>query len=410
METTKINKKALAILSAGHLVTDINQGALPALLPFFKEALNLSYTTSGVILLSANLTSSIIQPAFGHLSDRRPIGWFLPLAPLVACFGMALTGFMPSYPVLLLCAILSGSGIAGFHPEGFKTAYFFTGERRATGMSFFAVGGNLGIAVGPISALALVSYFGLKGTLGLIIPGILISVVLFLNLSWLFSPVKSAHKEAKKEMKPPLSGSQKISFFLLVSVATMRAWTSLGLATYIPFYYINYLRGNPLYAGKLVSTFLLAGALGTLLGAPLADRIGHKRFLLITLLLSFPLLLLFYNSSGLMAFILLGISGMVLTSTFSPTTVMAQTLLPKNLGMASGMMVGFTMSAAGIGVTLLGTIADAWGVPMAIKSIFAMPLIAFGLALLLKYPLTTKDTQSASPHPLPLPSMGRGEG
>jgi FSR family fosmidomycin resistance protein-like MFS transporter len=166
----------------------------------------------------------------------------------------------------------------------------------------------------------------------------------------------------------------------------------LGLVTYIPFYYINYLKGNPLYAGKLVSTFLMAGALGTLIGAPLADRWGHKKFLLVTLLLSFPLLLLFYNSSGFITFVLLGISGMVLISTFALTTVMAQAILPHRLGMASGMMVGFTISAGGIGVTLLGTIADTWGVPMAIKAVFAMPLVAFGLALLLKYPLTTKPS------------------
>ncbi|MEW6375427.1 MAG: MFS transporter [Thermodesulfobacteriota bacterium] len=123
----KMNKKALVLLSAAHLITDVNQGALPALLPYFKETLNLSYTMSGVILLSANLTSSIIQPAFGHLSDRRPIGWLLPLSPLIACLGLSATGFISSYSFLLLCVILSGLGIASFHPEGFKTAYFFTG-------------------------------------------------------------------------------------------------------------------------------------------------------------------------------------------------------------------------------------------------------------------------------------------
>jgi FSR family fosmidomycin resistance protein-like MFS transporter len=175
----------------------------------------------------------------------------------------------------------------------------------------------------------------------------------------------------------------------------VRAWTQFGLLSYIPFYYINFLKGNPLYAGKLVSTFLLAGALGTLIGAPLADRWGHKKFLLFALSLSFPFLLLFYNSSGVITFILLGISGMVLISTFAVTTVMAQAILPHHLGMASGMMVGFTISAGGIGVTLLGTIADTWGVPMAMKTILATPLIAFGLALLLKYPLTTKTMQSA---------------
>jgi FSR family fosmidomycin resistance protein-like MFS transporter len=384
----KMNKKALAVLSAAHLVTDINQGALPALLPFFKEALNLSYTMSGVILLSANLTSSIIQPAFGHLSDRRPIGWFLPLAPFIACLGLSLTGLISSYSLLLICVMVSGIGIAIFHPEGFKTAYFFTGDKKATGMSVFAVGGNFGIAVGPMVALTLVTSFGLKGTLAMILPGILIAIILFLNLSMFTTPVEFAHREAKKEVKTPVSKNQKISFFLLVSIATIRAWIQFGLVTYIPFYYINYLKGNPLYAGKLVSTFLMAGVLGTLIGAPLADRWGHKKFLSISLLLSFPLLLLFYYySSGIMAFVLLGISGMVLISTFALTTVMGQALLPQHLGIASGMMVGFTISAGGIGVTLLGTIADTWGVPMAIKAIFALPLIAFSLALLVKYPL-----------------------
>ena len=383
----KTNKKALAILSAGHLVTDINQGALPALLSYFKEALNLSYTMSGVILLSANLTSSIIQPVFGHLSDRRPIKWFLPFSPLIACLGMSITGLISSYSLLIICVIVSGIGIASFHPDGFKTAYFFTGEKKATGMSIFAVGGNLGIAVGPILALILVTSLGLKGTLSLIAPGILITIVLLFNMSMLTAPVEFAYKEGKDRVKTPLSKNQKIAFLLLISIATVRSWTQMGLITYIPFYYINYLKGNPLYAGKLVSTFLLSGVLGALVGAPLADRWGHKKFLLMTLILSIPLLLLFYYSSGLMAFVILGFAGLVLLSTFALTTVMAQVLLPQHLGIASGMMVGFTISAGGIGVTLLGAIADHWGVPMAIKAIFVLPFIAFGLSLLLTYPL-----------------------
>jgi len=381
-----MNKKALAILSAGHLVTDLNQGALPALLPFFKEALGLSYTVAGIILLFGNLTSSVIQPAFGYLSDRRPIGWFLPLAPFIACLGLSVTGFISNYSLILLCIILSGFGVSSFHPEGFKTAYFFTGDKKATGMSIFAVGGNLGIAIGPILALTLVTFFGLKGTLGMIIPGMLIAIVLLSNMSMLTTPVEFAHKEAKKEVKIPLSKNQKISFFLLVSVVTVRSWAQLGMVSYIPFYYIDYLKGDPLYAGKLVSTFLMAGALGTLIGSPLADRWGHKNFLLISLISTFPLLILFYNTSGLIAFVLLGIAGMVLISSIALTTVMAQVLLPQHLGMASGLMVGFAIGAGGIGVTLLGTIADIWGVPVAMKTIFVMPLIAFGLGLLVEYP------------------------
>jgi FSR family fosmidomycin resistance protein-like MFS transporter len=392
---TKINKKALAILSAGHLVTDVNQGALPALLPFFKEVLNLSYTTAGIILLFGNLTSSVIQPAFGFLSDRRPIGWLLPLAPFIACLGMSLTGLIPNYYLLLICVIVSGFGVASFHPEGFKTAHFFTGDKKATGMSIFAVGGSLGIALGPVWALTLVTSFGLKGTWVMIGPGILMAAILFFSISWLTTPVWSAFTRAKKETKKPLSKNQKNSLLLLISVVTVRSWTQLGLVSYIPFYYIDYLKGDPLYAGKLVSTFLMAGALGTLIGSPLADRWGHKNFLLISLILTFPILLLFYNTSGLIAFVLLGIAGMVLISSFALTTVMAQVLLPQHLGMASGLMVGFAIGTGGIGVTLLGTIADIWGVPVAMKTIFVLPLVAFGLALLVKYPPPTKSALSA---------------
>src|SRR4030067_557767 len=109
---------------------------------------------------------------------------------------MAITGLISSYSLLLICVIVSGIGIASFHPDGFKTAYFFTGEKKATGMSIFAVGGNLGIALGPLWALLLVTSLGLQGTLGMIVPGVLIGIVLLFNISTITSPVKIAHNEA----------------------------------------------------------------------------------------------------------------------------------------------------------------------------------------------------------------------
>ena len=382
----KMNWKALAILSIAHLVTDVNQGALPALLPYFKESLHLSYTMAGVILLFGNMTSSVIQPAFGYLSDRRPIGWILPIAPLIACLGMTLTGLINSYSLLLLCVIICGLGIASFHPEGFKTASFFTGEKKATGMSLFAVGGNLGIALGPLFSLLLVSFFGIRGTLGMILPGILIGGILLFSLSWLTTPVKIAFSQTRKEKKPPVTRRELVPLFLLISIVTVRSWIQLGLVSYIPFYYITYLKGDPIYAGKLVSTFLMAGAVGTLLGSPLADRWGHKRFLSLTLILVFPFLLLFYNMEGPLLYIILAFSGMILISSFGVTVVMAQAILPQRLGMSSGLMVGFAIGTGGIGVTLLGTVADYWGVPMALKTILILPLVGFVLSLFIQYP------------------------
>jgi FSR family fosmidomycin resistance protein-like MFS transporter len=297
-----------------------------------------------------------------------------------------MTGLAPHYSLLIICVTLSGIGIASFHPEGFKTAYFFTGEKKATGMSIFAVGGNAGVALGPIVALILVTSFNLKGTLGMMIPGMIMSTILFLSLSWLTAPVHSAFTQTKKEKKPPLSKKEMIPLSILICFVILRSWIQFGLVSFIPFYYIDYLKGNPLYAGRLVSTYLMAGVLGTLVGAPLADRWGHKKFISLTMILAFPLLLLFYNTQSSMVFLILGLTGLILISTFSVTVVMAQTLLPKHLGMASGLMVGFAIGTGGIGVTLLGIVADIWGVPMALKTIIALPLPALGLSLLVNYP------------------------
>lgn len=377
--------KKLILLTLSHLAVDLNQGALPALLPFFRENLNLSYTLAGTVVFFSNLSSSIIQPVFGYISDKKPSRWILPLAPVLAGFGIGLSGLSKDYLTLVLLVIVTGIGVALFHPEGFKEAYSSTSRKKATGVSFFAFGGSLGLALGPIFAISICAHFGLGGTIIMMFPAILISILLFLTSSWKKEGAQRVVQEVKKE---PLieAKSEKKSFILLIIVATIRAWAQFGMATYIPFYYINYLRGDPLHAGKLASTFLLLGALGTLLGGPVADRIGHKRFLLSTLALSSLFLNLFLISSGKTAFFLIGLSGLILISSFGTTTVMGQILLPKNVALASGMMVGFTISAGGLGLTILGMIADNLGVPYAIRIISFLPLFGALIGTFIRYP------------------------
>jgi FSR family fosmidomycin resistance protein-like MFS transporter len=165
----------------------------------------------------------------------------------------------------------------------------------------------------------------------------------------------------------------------------------MGLMAYIPFYYINYLKGDAIYAAKLVSALLFGGALGTLAGAPIADRWGHRRFLRVSMFIAtlvFPLVLI---TTGSMLFVSLFVLGMILVSTFSVTVVMAQNLLPKNLGIASGLMVGFAIGTGGIGVTLLGVIADAFGVPFALRSITVLPVLGFLLSMVLQYPIRQEE-------------------
>jgi len=392
---SKFNLKILMVLSLGHLVTDIYQSALPAILPFLKENLSLSYTMAGVILMAANFTSSLLQPLFGYLSDRQEKAFLLPIGCLCAGVGFSLLSFSSSYALILMLVIVSGFGIASYHPEGYKTAHFFTGEKRATGMAIFGVGGNLGFALGPIIAIYIIKYMGFSSLPVIIIPSLVfVAIIIFYWRDISITELKK-DRTAEKAVAQERQKGAYISLSILIAIVIMRSWTQMGLMTYIPFYYINHLKGDPLYAGKLVFVFLLGGALGTLGGAPLADRWGHKRYLIISMLFSTLLLPLIFIVDGYMLFVVLGLLGMTLISTFSVTVVMAQQLLPRNLGVASGLMVGFAIGAGGICVTLLGVIADHFGVPAALESIMIIPLAGFILSMVLRYPEDSKTRTMA---------------
>src|SRR4029453_13970968 len=140
----------MALLSSGHMATDFANGALPALLPFLKERFSLSYTAVGAVILASQASSSLIQPLFGFWSDRRGAIWLLPAGVAVAGVGIAIAAEAPSYSLVILLVLVSGFGSAAFHPEGSKFAGFVSGRKRASGMSLFSIGGNLGFALGPI--------------------------------------------------------------------------------------------------------------------------------------------------------------------------------------------------------------------------------------------------------------------
>ncbi len=387
---SKFNLKVLVLLSVGHCIVDIYQGALPAVLPFLKDELGLTYTLAGVILIMANITSSILQPVFGFLSDKKEKAFLLPVGSLAAGVGFALLSIPSSlFPVLLLVTV-SGLGIAAYHPEGYKTAYFYTGPRAATGMSVFSVGGNAGMAFGPIIAIAIISYLGFKALPLVVIPSLAFTVAIIWWRREVALPERSEHAKHVAEGRP--SQAAYVSLANVVSIVIMRSWMQMGLLSYIPFYYINYLKGDPIYAGKLVSVFLLGGAVGTLAGAPLADRWGHKFYISLSMVvaaLTFPLIFVFEGFPLLLSVTLFWLGG-ILVSTFSVTVVMSQRLLPRNLGIASGLTTGFAIGAGGIGVTLLGLVADRYGVPFALKSISIFPVVGFLLTLILKYPVHEK--------------------
>ena len=173
----------------------------------------------------------------------------------------------------------------------------------------------------------------------------------------------------------------------LVFAVTMRSWAHMGLMAFAPFYYISVLQGDALTAGKLVFVFLMGGAVGTVIGGMAADKLGHRNYFALSMLLSIPLLFLFLQVSGAWVFVVLFVIGLVLISSFSVTVVMGQQILSNRLGVASGLMLGFSIGMGGIGAGVLGLMADAWGVLTVFKLIVAMPAVGLIPIMMVRDPL-----------------------
>jgi FSR family fosmidomycin resistance protein-like MFS transporter len=384
-DRAKPDMRLLGLLALGHMVIDINQGSLAVILPFIKDSLRLTYTATGVIVLMANITSSIIQPLFGFLADKTARRWLLPLSVFLSSLGLAFTGFAPSYEVVLLLVMITGFGVAAYHPEGYRTATAVAGDRKATGVSIFSTGGNIGIALGPPLATALLTTFGMPGSLGMLVPGVLVAGLLLAVLPSLSAPAPAAARtQASRAGAETMVGAMS----LLILVVAIRSWTQLGFTTFMPFYWREVLHGDPRLVGTLLAVFLGSGVVGTLVAGPIADRVGVRRYVVSVFLLAVPIAVAFLFAQGILVFVLLALLGFVLVSTFTVSVVLGQAYLPKNPGMASGLIVGFAIGAGGLGASALGWVADHWGLTRALWISALMPLAGFLVALALPEPKT----------------------
>lgn len=379
----------LILLALSHMVTDLSQGALPMLLPSLKSALDLSYTQIGLLVLVQNVTSSIIQPIFGAITDRMSLPWLLPVSVFLSGLGMAITGFMTSYQGLMFAVVLGGLGVAGFHPQASKSAHFVSPEAiRGRSMGVFSVGGNLGMAIGAgFMMLLMTATGGLHNTIWFVLPGSITAVLLWRNLSNVSPASFRRTGEVKQATRKAINWNMLI---LLLTFIFFRSTLHAGLSTYIPLYYVNYLNGSPVHAGYMLSLFLGGGVFGTFLGATLSDKLGRKTIIAGSMVVVLPMVVALPFTSGLVTMALLTCIGFVLISSFATTLVLAQEMMPGYEGMASGLTIGFTIGLGGLGVTILGYIADLYGIPTIFSVLSVLPIIG----LLLSLPLPGRLFQS----------------
>jgi FSR family fosmidomycin resistance protein-like MFS transporter len=354
-------------------------GALPILLPIIQTSLNLSYSATGLISLIFNFSSSIIQPLLGFWSDKVKARWLLPAGCLLSMIGLSLAGVVSSYGLILAVVFLSGLGSAAYHPEGSKVSRLASGHRLTTGMSLFIVGGALGAALGSLIMAQLLDKFDRSASVYFIIPGIIMAILFFiLNNKLPDEPSKVAKNNPELNIQVPQR--VLVPLIILILVIVVRSWTQAGLTYFMPLYFVNYLGESPAYASTFLVSFMVAGAVGTIIGGPLADYFGRKKYLVGSTAILIPLLLLIKFITGFFLMVVLFITGMVIVSTMATTVVMGQELLPHRVGVASGLMTGFAVGMGGFGVTILGAIADSFGAPTAFWVLSLFPILAFILS------------------------------
>lgn len=368
------------MLSLTHAIVDLSSGAILALLPSLREAYALSYTMVGLIPLFSNLTSTFTQPIFGYISDKAEKRWLLPLSLALGGVGLSVVGYLSNYWLVLAAVVISALGTSAFHPEGAHAAHNLAGNKRALAMAIYNVGGNFGYALGPIYAGSLIKAFGLKGTaFAAILPLAFAAFLIKLLPKWQERErANPAPHRSAAELKTNWKGT-----VLLTLLVILRSMINLGVASYVPFFWTDFLHNDPAQAGLVQMVYLIAGVGGTLLGAPLADRFGTRRVLVgaFALLLPLQAILPYLRGAWLLADLFL--TGFVVVSTFTITLVMTQEYMPKNLGLASGINLGLAFGMGGVGTMLLGVVADNWGIVAVLNVVAALVLPALLLAILL---------------------------
>jgi MFS transporter, FSR family, fosmidomycin resistance protein len=372
-----IDRRAMALLSSGHLATDFANGALPALLPFLKDRFSLSYTAVGALILASQASSSLIQPLFGLWSDRRGAMWLLPGGVALTAVGIALAADAPRYWLVLVLVAVSGLGSAAFHPEASKFAGYVSGRKRASGMSLFSIGGNMGFAFGPVVTTMLVHEFGLRGGLLLAIPGLAVAAAATASTRYLRSFVPSRRRSGASAER-----DQPRAMALLLGVVALRSVAWFGLITFVPLWEVH-LGHSKAHGNHLLALMLFAGGVGTLLMGPLADRFGRRPVLLASVVVTSPLVFVFLEVGGAPGAIALALVGACVVGTFGVTMVMSQEYLPRHIGTASGLSIGLSVGLGGVAAIGLGRLADATTLHTALVVSAAAPLAAIVLAAML---------------------------
>jgi MFS transporter, FSR family, fosmidomycin resistance protein len=389
----------MVALSGGHFAVDFASGSVPALIPFLASRFQLGYALSAVLLLAATISSSLVQPLFGLWSDRRGALWLIPGGTLLAAVGVGGAAVSREYALVVVLVFAGGLGVAAFHPEGAKFAAYASGHKRASGMSYFNIGGNTGYALGAFATGQLVVWLGLVGGLLAMVPVVAASVA----LARLLPGLAGLARERGSFVDAAAGEDRRGAMALLGAVIALRSVTWFTLLAFVPLWIVS--KGHSKAdGGRVLFLMLLAGALGTLLLGPVADRFGLRKTLVVTQAALAPLVLVFVFVGGVLGLVALMFVGVCVVGTFGVTMVLSQLYLPRHVGMASGLSVGLAMGVGGVAAVVLGAVADTIDLQTALVLSAAAPVV--GVFFCLRLPAPVRRAQPPAGRRVVVPADG----
>jgi len=359
----KTTLSIIIAVSVCHLINDIMQSMLMAIYPLLKQNYSLDYVQIGLLTFTFQVTASLLQPAIGIYTDKRPLPYSLPIGMGSSLCGLIVLGFSSSYWMLLVGSALVGLGSAIFHPESSRVARLASGGRHGLAQSLFQVGGNTGSAIGPLLAAFIVLANG-QWSVSWFAVGSLVGIFILWRVGvWYSAHLLDAAKKPPVSRTLPFDRRTTMIALVVLTVLTLTKNAYMaGLGNYYTFYLIERFHVGVQDSQILLFVHLGASALGVLLGGPLNDRFGAKWVIWFSILGVLPFTLALPYADFTWTVILSVIIGLIFSSAFSAIVVFAQELLPGRVGLVAGIFFGFAFGAGGIAAAALGGVAEATSV------------------------------------------------
>jgi FSR family fosmidomycin resistance protein-like MFS transporter len=375
-----IEKTVFSILfsiSFAHLLNDLIQAVIPSVYPILKESYHLSFTQIGLITFAFQLTASIFQPFVGYYTDKHPKPFSQIYGMLFSMAGIVSISFADNFYWILGSVMLIGTGSAIFHPESARISNLASGGKRGLAQSIFQVGGNFGTALGPLLVALIVVPNSQKYILWFVIAAVIGLAIISKIAFWYRDHlVFRKHKQvAFIDFHNLPKRKVQISIGILLVVIFSKFFYSASLSSYYTFYLIDKFHLSIKQAQFHMFIYLLAYAVGTILGGPLGDKIGRKYVIWLSVFGATPFALLLPYVTLFWTDILMVVIGIIISSAFPAILVYAQELVPKKLGMVSGLFYGFAFGMGALGSALLGILADHTSIQYVYQICSFLPII-----------------------------------